>query len=260
MGWWFLENMGLPRPETHAQFGSSADETVTRSRAMRYPDPIMPTSTVEDYLKRIYLEQERIDGGTVSPGRISEALEVTPGTVTSMMKTLTEAGLAIYEPYAGVRLTPEGRKLAAHVLRRHRLIELFLVQVMGMDWSQVHAEAEVLEHAVSDRLLERMDEMLGRPSVDPHGDPIPSASGTLPDSEGETLLSCTVGVPLRVSRVTDQREEFLRLLEKHRLKPGNELVLEERDDLAEMVRIRTGRSPFQLGYRAAGRVLVEPVS
>jgi len=165
----------------------------------------MPTSTVEDYLKRIYLEQDRNDGGVVSPGTIARALEVAPGTVTAMMKTLTDSGLVMYEPYAGVRLTPAGRKLAAHVLRRHRIVELFLVRIMGMDWSEVHREAEVLEHVISDRLLERMDEVLGRPSVDPHGDPIPTAAGRVPDVAQESLRTCPTHERLRVARVTDQR-------------------------------------------------------
>jgi DtxR family Mn-dependent transcriptional regulator len=219
----------------------------------------MPTSTVEDYLKRIYLEQDRNRGGVVPPGRIGQALGVSPGTVTAMMKTLTESGLVTYEPYAGVRLTSAGRKLAARVLRRHRLVELFLVRVMGMDWSEVHLEAEVLEHAISDRLLERMDEMLGRPAVDPHGDPIPSATGQMPEVRQENLRTCPVGQRLRVARVTDQRAEFLQLLERHRLKPGRSLQVLSRDELIETVEIEPddGR-PFQLGFRAADRVLVEP--
>jgi len=220
----------------------------------------MPTSTVEDYLKCIYLEQDRNHGAVVSPGRIAQALGVAPGTVTAMMKTLTDSGLVTYEPYAGVRLTVAGRKLAAHVLRRHRLVELFLVRIMGMDWSEVHLEAEVLEHAISDRLLERMDEMLGQPSVDPHGDPIPTAAGQVPDVEQESLRTCPVGERLRVARVTDQRAEFLQLLERHRLKPGRSLQVLSRDDLAETVEIEpdAGRA-LQLGFRAADRVLVEPV-
>lgn len=219
----------------------------------------MPTSTVEDYLKRIYLEQDRNDGAVVSPGRIAQALGVAPGTVTAMMKTLTESGLVTYEPYAGVRLTLAGRKLAAHVLRRHRLVELFMVRIMGMDWSEVHREAEVLEHAISDRLLERMDEMLGQPSVDPHGDPIPTAAGQVPELRQESLRTCPVGERLMVARVTDQRAEFLQLLERHRLKPGRSVQVLSRDDLAETVEIEpdAGR-PLQLGFRAAERVLVEP--
>jgi DtxR family Mn-dependent transcriptional regulator len=218
----------------------------------------MATSTVEDYLKRIYLEQERVGGALVSPGQIAQALAVAPGTVTAMMKTLTDAGLVTYEPYAGVRLTLAGRKLATHVLRRHRLVELFLVRVMGMDWSEVHQDAEVLEHAVSDRLLERMDEMLGRPAADPHGDPIPTPAGKVPELKVETLLTCELSTPLRVARVTDQRAEFLQLLERHQLKPGKRVQVERRDELAEMVLVRPDDGPtLQLGFRAAGRVLVE---
>jgi len=194
----------------------------------------------------------------VSPGRIAGALGVAPATVTAMMKTLTESGLAIYEPYAGVKLTSAGHKLAMHVLRRHRLIELFLVRFMNMDWSEVHEEAEVLEHAVSDRILRRMDEMLGRPSVDPHGDPIPNASGQLPDTGGDSLLTCPTGVSLCVTRVTDQRAEFLQLLERHRLKPGTRVRIDSRDELAGMVLVHAeGREPIQLGFDAAARIQVE---
>ena len=219
---------------------------------------IMPTSTVEDYLKQICLEQDRNGGTMVSPGRIASALEVAPATVTAMMKTLTESGLVIYEPYAGVKLTSAGYKLAVHVLRRHRLIELFLVRFMKMDWSEVHQEAEVLEHAISDQFLRRMDEMLGRPSVDPHGDPIPSASGQLPSNEGDSLLTCPTGVPLRVTRVTDQRAEFLQLLERHSLKPGTLVRIDSRDELAGMVLVHPeGLEPIQLGFSAAARILVE---
>lgn len=218
----------------------------------------MATSTVEDYLKRIYLEQERVGGALVSPGQIAQALGVAPGTVTAMMKTLTDSGLVTYEPYAGVRLTLAGRKLATHVLRRHRLVELFLVRVMGMDWSEVHQDAEVLEHAVSDRLLERMDEMLGRPASDPHGDPIPTPAGKIPELKVDTLLTCALTTPLRVARVTDQRAEFLQLLERHQLKPGRRVQVDLRDELAETVVVRPqDGAPLQLGFRAASKVLVE---
>jgi DtxR family Mn-dependent transcriptional regulator len=218
----------------------------------------MATSTVEDYLKHIYLAQDRSRDGMVSPGRISQALDVAPGTVTAMMKTLTDSGLVVYEPYSGVRLTPAGRKLAAHVVRRHRLVELFLVRIMGMDWSEVHQDAEVLEHAVSNRLLERIDEMLGHPSADPHGDPIPTASGALPKVKLKSVLSSPLEVRLRVARVTDQRSQFLQLLERHRLKPGKYLTVTERDELTETVTILPADGdPLQLGFQTAGRVLVE---
>jgi DtxR family Mn-dependent transcriptional regulator len=218
------------------------------------------TSTVEDYLKCIYLEQERSSGQHVSTGQIASVLKVAPGTATSMVKTLAESGLVDYEPYSGVRLTPEGVRLAAHVLRRHRLVELFLVRVMGMNWSEVHGEAEVLEHAISDRLLQRMDEMLGSPSVDPHGDPIPSSCGDVERHDHPNLLGCELNASMRVARVVDQRGEFLRLLEQNGLMPGCRLTVVSRDDLSGTVNIRpeTGRA-FQLGYPAAATVLVELV-
>lgn len=218
----------------------------------------MATSTVEDYLKHIYLAQERSEGGVVPPGRISQALGVAPATVTAMMKTLTDSGLVVYEPYSGVRLTGAGRKLAAHVVRRHRLVELFLVRIMDMNWSEVHKDAEVLEHAVSEQLLGRMDEMLGHPSVDPHGDPIPSSAGALPSGHFESLLSSPLDAQLRVARITDQRAEFLQLLERHNLKPGRGLRVVERDGLAETLTIKPEEGePLRLGFRAAAKVLVE---
>src|SRR6476660_8698012 len=137
-------------------------------------------------------------------GQLASALGVAPGTATTMVKTLAESGLVRYEPYAGVRLTRSGEKLAALVLRRHRLIELFLVRVLGMSWTEVHDEAEHLEHAVSERLIDRIDEMLGRPAVDPHGDPIPTAEGHMPTPEYLDLLTAPADTPLVIARVTDQ--------------------------------------------------------
>src|SRR5512145_2020644 len=130
---------------------------------------MLPSSTVENYLKAIYQGQAQLASGArlVSMGQVASALNVTPGTATTMIKALAESGLAEYEPYSGVRLTAAGARLAVLVLRRHRLVELFLVQVMGMSWDEVHDEAELLEHVVSERLIERMDEMLGRPTHDP---------------------------------------------------------------------------------------------
>src|SRR5471032_414419 len=125
---------------------------------------MLPSSTVENYLKAIYQGQLLLPADTrlVSMGHVAGALGVTPGTATTMVKALAEAGLAVYEPYSGVRLSEAGEKLAGLVLRRHRLVELFLVQVMGMSWDEVHDEAELLEHVVSERLIQRIDDMLGR--------------------------------------------------------------------------------------------------
>lgn len=219
----------------------------------------MPTSTVEDYLKCILLEQQSDPEALVSMGQIAAALKVAPGTVTAMVKTLKDGGLVTYEPYSGVRLTQPGRQLAAHVLRRHRLVELFLVKIMGMDWSEVHGEAEELEHAMSDRLVERMDEMLGYPSVDPHGDPIPDVHGFMELTERPSLLTCALGETVRVARVADQSREFLQLLERRSLKPGSSLSVERRDEAADTVELRhEDGKELSLGFRAASKIFVEP--
>src|SRR3990170_1678715 len=170
---------------------------------------MLPSYTVENYLKALLQAQAGLGAAELVPmGQLASALGVVPGTATTMVKTLSESGLVKYEPYAGVRLTPAWEKLAAMVLRRHRLIELFLVKVMGMSWTEVHDEAEQLEHAASDRLIERIDEMLGRPAVDPHGDPIPDHEGTVPSLEHDSLLTCALDEPLTISRVADQDRQI----------------------------------------------------
>ena len=144
------------------------------------------------------------------------------------------------------------------VLRRHRLVELFLVQVMGMSWDEVHDEAEQLEHAVSDRLIDRIDEMLGRPTTDPHGDPIPNADGAIPRQQLDSLLTCPVGTPLKVTRIADQDPAFLRFIEDNDLKPGQPVEVETRDAAADSVMLRRGEHErLTIGARAASKLLVE---
>src|SRR5947199_6233592 len=176
---------------------------------------MLPSSTVENYLKAIYQGQSalRPPEHLVPMGQVAAALGVPPGTAPTMVKALAESVLAEYEPYSGVRLTTAGEKLAGLVLRRHRLVELFLVQVMGMSWAEVHDEAEQLEHVVSERLIERIDEMLGRPTHDPHGDPIPTAQGALPVRHLDSLLTCPLKTPPKVPRIADQDPAILRFSE-----------------------------------------------
>src|SRR5947199_4018043 len=176
---------------------------------------MLPSSTVENYLKAIYQGQSSLthDQRLVPMGQVASALGVTPGTATTMVKALAEAGLVEYEPYSGVRLTAAGEKLAGRVLRRHRLVEAFLVQVMGMSWAEVHEEAEQLEHVVSERLIDRIDAMLGRPTHDPHGDPIPNAEGAITLRYLDNLLNCPMRTPLRITRLADQDPAFLRFIE-----------------------------------------------
>ena len=222
----------------------------------------MPTSsTVENYLKAIY--QAEIAQGNpralVPMGQLASALGVVPGTATTMVKALADSNLVRYEPYAGVRLTPAGQKLAALVLRRHRLIELFLVKVLDMSWAEVHDEAERIEHAVSDRLIDRIDDFLGRPPVDPHGDPIPDPTGAIATPDYETLLTCPLDTSVVLQRVTDQDSAFLRFLEQHDLKPGQCIRVEARHAEADQVVVRRDPDhPVTIGMRAAAKLLVAP--
>jgi DtxR family transcriptional regulator, Mn-dependent transcriptional regulator len=218
------------------------------------------SSTVENYLKEVYLGVSRLPPGEplLPMGQLAVALRVAPGTATTMVKALAESGLVEYEPYNGVRLTAAGTKLAATVLRRHRLVELFLVQVMGMRWDEVHDDAEHLEHVVSDRLLDRIDEMLGHPDTDPHGDPIPGKEGTILERHLETLLTCPVATQVVVARVTDQDPVFLRFVERNGLKPGELVEVEARDEAADAVRLRgRGAISITIGARAASKLLVD---
>lgn len=218
----------------------------------------MASSTVENYLKQIYLEQQNAPQQLVPMGKLAAAMGVVPGTATTMIKALADSGLVSYEPREGTRLTRGGEQLALHVLRRHRLVELFLVKVLGLNWSEVHAEAEELEHAISDKVLERIDVLLEHPRVDPHGDPIPTAKGKVAQTRSWTIADCEPGMSVRIARVIDQDPPFLQFLDRCGLTPGIAAVVEANDPLADSVRIRPkGREPVTLGAVAAGKILVE---
>jgi DtxR family transcriptional regulator, Mn-dependent transcriptional regulator len=216
----------------------------------------MPTSTVENYIKRIYLEQQRAAGDLVPLGRLALAMNVVPGTATTMVKTLADSGLVAYEPRQGVRLTGAGEKLALHVLRRHRLIELFLVKVLQLDWSEVHSEAEELEHAVSDRVLERIDELLGRPEYDPHGDPIPSAAGEVAEPELKPLSAAVPDALGVIARITDQDPSFLRYATERGLVPGAKVRVQGIDLIGEAVSVLASQKPITLARTAAAKIMV----
>ena len=222
---------------------------------------MLPSQTVENYLKTIFLAQaaDPSSKALVPMGQIAGALGVVPGTATTMMKALAESGLVRYEPYMGVRLTAAGEKLAGLVIRRHRLIELFLVKVLKMSWAEVHEEAEQLEHAVSERLIDLIDEMLGRPSVDPHGDPIPSAEGRVPRLDYVDLLTAPLRAPLVVTRVIDQDADFLHFVEQQQLMPGQPVTVEQRDSASDSVRLRVVTGTVTVGARAASKVQVRTV-
>src|SRR5690348_9773220 len=218
----------------------------------------MPTPTVENYVKQIYLEQQAPPPGEgasealVPMGRLAAAMGVVPGTATTMVKALADSGLVAYEPRGGVRLTRSGERLALHVLRRHRLLELFLVKVLGLDWSEVHEEAEVLEHAISEKVLQRIDQMLGHPTADPHGDLIPDAAGEFAPRSSRSLAECEAGQRVRVAYVDSRDKEFLVFAEEHGLVPGKRVLIEELNVVADAVTVKPeGGAKVVIGTSAA---------
>jgi DtxR family Mn-dependent transcriptional regulator len=217
--------------------------------------------TVENYVKMIYLISSRAGSETaVATGELSKALDVSPGTVTGMLKTLSKDKLATYDSHKGVRLTAEGQRLALTVLRRHRLLELFLVKTLHMHWDEIHDEAENLEHAVSERLVDRIDAYLGYPSVDPHGDPIPRTDGSLPSPDGLPLADLAKGDRFRLVRVVDQDSAFLRYLTECGLELDITGVLLENRAESGAVILKVGEKLVALGIDAARKVYVtEPI-
>ena len=219
----------------------------------------MASSTVENYIKTIYtLQFEQGEGEMVSMGELANALRITPGTATTMVKSLAKTGLVSYSPRVGVLLTDQGEQLALLVLRRHRLVELFLVKVLGMEWHEIHQEAESLEHVISDRVLERIDLLLGRPELDPHGDPIPSATGAMAQRDLLPLDQCEEGQKACIGRIEDQGEGFLQYLESNSLTPGQTLSVDSIDRQAGVVSVSFDEGvQRQLGLDAARKIHVE---
>jgi DtxR family Mn-dependent transcriptional regulator len=216
----------------------------------------MPSLTVENYVKAIYVLAQKAGTAEVATGQIAAALGVLPGTVTSMLKTLDESNLATYTPYEGVRLTAAGRALALRVLRRHRLIEQFLSTTLNLTWDEVHEEAEHMEHAVSDALVDRIDAFLGHPSTDPHGDPIPQADGTMAAAADRPLTECTAGERFRLARVTDQSPEFLRYLSQTGLEIDTQATLLVNDPVRDRITIQIGSDHKTLSREAAAKLMV----
>ena len=218
----------------------------------------MPSLTVENYLKSIWQISAATGLEFVPTGKLAQSLNVLPGTVTSMQKGLAEAGLAIYRPYEGVSLTDAGRTLALRMLRRHRLIELFLVKTLELTWDQVHDEAENMEHAVSDFLIDRMDEFLGHPHCDPHGDPIPAANGDLRTSgeNSRPLNQIPEGTSVRLVRVLNQDPEFLRYLSESGLSIGAVGQVTRSHEAAGLVVFQCRERTISMGRSAAEQLLV----
>jgi DtxR family Mn-dependent transcriptional regulator len=196
----------------------------------------MVTLTIENYVKAIYQILAETGQPTASNGDIARKLGVAPGTVTSMLQTLDGANLVHYQTHKGASLSEAGRTLALRVLRRHRLMELFLNKTLGMTWAEVHEEAEHLEHAVSDGLIDRIDAYLGFPHRDPHGDPIPDRDGAVADCDAVSLRDCENGTRFQLSRVLDQSPDFLRYLSQSGLDLGAQgTVIEKQEQAGALV-------------------------
>jgi DtxR family Mn-dependent transcriptional regulator len=217
---------------------------------------VVPSLTIENYVKAIYQLTNAQAGAPASTGGLATDLRVSPSSVTSMLKTLHESGLAEHRPYEGVRLTDKGTKLALRVLRRHRLIELFLVQTLHLTWDEVHEEAEHMEHAVSDLLVDRIDKYLGFPELDPHGDPIPRSDGSVAATQQTPLSECRSGSSMVLQRVLDQSPDFLRFLTEGKLEIGSQLNILRNEKSAGTVTVLASDREITLGYEAASRLMV----
>ncbi len=222
----------------------------------------MPTSTVEDYLKALlHLQEINPDQDAVSLGQLARRLELVPGTVTSMIKRLSqETDLIDYRPHKGASLTAEGRRSALQILRRHRIIELFLVETVGMEGPQVHEEAENLEHAMSDDLVDRLATLLGSPTHDPHGAPIPSSTGELPEDLRMPLAEAQPG-EYQIVALPEDDEGFAQFASRQGLLPMSELAVTGNDPLADTLTLRLDDgSPFSIGSLAARKILVKRIA
>jgi DtxR family transcriptional regulator, Mn-dependent transcriptional regulator len=214
------------------------------------------SSVVQDYAKAIF-SLERRSGEPVGNNELAERLGVPPGTASAMVKRLDELGLAKHTPYHGVRLTAEGRRVALRMLRRHRLLELFLAETLDLPWDRVHQEAELLEHSLSDELEAAIAERLGNPTHDPHGDPIPSPELELEEPVTISVAELEPGGEGRFVRVSDADPAILRHLGERGLKPGQRLRLVEREPFGGPFVVRVGRRTESLPPEIAHSMRVE---
>ncbi|MEX1257657.1 MAG: metal-dependent transcriptional regulator [Gemmatimonadota bacterium] len=213
--------------------------------------------SVEDYLKAIYALSE--SGAAASTSEIAAALEVQPASVSGMIKRLAEFGYVEHAPYRGVHLTPEGSREALRIIRRHRILETYLSQRLGFSWDDVHQEAERLEHAASDALIERMAAALEHPRHDPHGAPIPTPSGDVEATDHPNLADVAVGSRVQIRAVQDEDSDRLRYLEARGLLPGVLLSIDARAPFNGPITVRVGgrRGTLQtIGHDLARRIRV----
>ncbi len=213
------------------------------------------TPPVEDYLKTIYAVLREGGEARATTSAIAERMEVSAASATNMMQRLAEMKLVEYVPYRGVSLTPMGEKIALEVIRHHRLIELYLAEALGYSWDEVHDEAERLEHVISEEFEDRIDAMLGHPTTDPHGDPIPSKSGSLETHPARPLTEVPAGESVVVLRVDDRNRDVLRELARLKIVPGASVTVVEASSGGELA-LRCAGKRTTLTAELARRVYV----
>jgi DtxR family Mn-dependent transcriptional regulator len=220
----------------------------------------MRSPSIEDYLKVVYKLEEREGSPPVSTGDVARSMEVSPASASNMIKRLDDLGFLTYEAYEGATLTTPGRTVALEVLRHHRLLELYLKEVMGFSWDEIHEEAEILEHHISERFESRIEEMLGHPSRDPHGHPIPTRDGTVDELPTRSLADLEVGDAAPIDHIADEDGELLDLLEQRGLLPGATVAVVETRPLDGLLVVAVDGTEQLIGTPVAQKVVVEPVS
>ena len=248
-----------PKPARRKGGAPDAGETPDASAAAAAPDAAVEgaelTAPVEDYLKAVY--EIELGEGTVATNELAQRLGVSPASVSGMVRRLASQGLLAYERYRGVRLTAAGRRAALRTVRRHRVIESYLATALGYPWDRVHEEAERLEHAASDELIDRMAAALGGPTVDPHGAPIPTRDGAVDETPHRSLADLPAGEPARVVRVSDEDASMLRYLAELDLMPGADLTLLARAPFGGPLTVRLRAGDRIVGQELAAAVRVE---
>lgn len=215
----------------------------------------MQTQAIEDYLKAIYKIGAKSE--KISTSAIADKLGVAQASVTGMIKKLADLKLLDYSPYRGVQLTTAGRKIALETIRHHRLLELYLHEALGYSWDQVHDEAEHLEHHISEEFEEKMDKLLGRPTYDPHGAPIPTKDGELPDCEHHLLSALEPGTEATIRRVSDDDPEKLRYLGKLNLYPETKIQVLSREPFNGSTKIKVDAKTHSLSKELCDSIFVE---
>jgi DtxR family transcriptional regulator, Mn-dependent transcriptional regulator len=215
----------------------------------------MGSLTEENYIKSIYSLSRQ--NGEVSVSELAKKLGVKLPTINSMIKKLSAKKIVAYAPYRAIRLTEKGRKQALSIIRKHRLAELFLVEVMGLGWEEVHDIAEQLEHVNSDRFYDRIDELLGYPKSDPHGEPIPDINGKVHSIDRVALTSIDTGASVKIAAVADDEKAFLDHLNSKGLQIGDNVTIRRREDFDGSMAIVHKKKEIMLSQRVAERILVE---